>query len=695
MKYPAGLPRVCAVSACARTAIFLVQRFASGISGFGLFWFAVASLLAASLPAAEKWEPIPPADLAAKDSASSPGADAEYLFWRDTLTDDPEGTDFRYQVRAKIYTARGVANAGMLHIDHAVETRLKRLAARVVKPDGSSVELTKTDFIEATLAKQGNIRWLRTSFAFPGLAPGDIVEYRWREETRYGYPTGWWYCQQSVPVREYTFDVTAGFARMNLSWFHVPPPEKKNEDDSQLSITLRNLPAFVEEPQMPPEREVRGWIRLMYTGDEKDPGKAWQNFCDEAGDFFDRQTKPNSAIRTKAAQLVASAATAEEKLRRLYQFCQDEIINLDWSDAPAAREERLREKPRDFQSAKETLARGRGRVNEIDYLFASLARAAGLEPHRAMNATRDELLNARIAQGWEFMDSLTIACKLGDSWRFFSPGDAFVPFGVCHRYDEDAAALIVAGKESILQTIPPADVKHSQVLRRARLALDTEGALTGDVELTYLGHEATTQRRAAWDKAQAEIDRDLADAVKKRLPGAEVSAVLWENLRTGTGPVVARYTVNIPGYAEVAGQRLVVAPGYFVRGMPALFTAAERRYPLMWLNAWQEHDDIEIALPAGFTLEQGTAPANVAEPDGVLTVKYSLGYSTRRHTLIYKRDFSFGAGHHLLFPKENYPVFKSLFEDLNHSDTHSVVLRPQPSPAPSSTSSAVGKAAGT
>jgi hypothetical protein len=170
--------------------------------------------------------------------------------------------------------------------------------------------------------------------------------------------------------------------------------------------------------------------------------------------------------------------------------------------------------------------------------------------------------------------------------------------------------------------------------------------------------------------------------------------VRWENLRAGTGPVVARYTVNIPGYAEVAGQRLVVAPGYFRRGVPPLFIAAERRYSLMWWNAWQEHDDIEIALPAGFALEQGTAPADVTEAGGLIDAKYSVGYSARRHTLIYKRDYSFGAGGRLLFAKESYPMFKSLFEDLNRSDTHSVVLRPQSVPDPSGTPNPVGKAAG-
>ena len=678
----------------ARTIAFLLQRFASGISRRGVFWFAVAGLLPAPLHAAERWETIDPVDLAAKDSVSTPGADLECLFWRCSLEDEPEGAFFRYEIRAKIYTARGVENAGLLHIDRLAGTLLSRLAARVVKPDGTSVELKKTDFVESKLAKLGKDMWLRISFAFPGIEPGDVVEYRWREQWPLGHATGCLYCQQSAPVREYTFAIKARFAGLSVSWFHVPPVEQKGQDDSNLTITIRNLPAFAEEPQMPPEREVRGWIRLTYTGEEKDPVKAWQKHCDDAGDFFNRQTKPNNAIRAKATQLVAGATTDEEKLRRLYQFCQDEIINIGWSDAPAAREERQRETPRDFQPAKEILARGRGWENEIDYLFASLARAAGLEPHRADNAPRDELLNAKIAQGWVFMDSLTIAFNLGGNWRFFSPGDAFVPFGVCPRYDEDAWALIVAGKQSIFHTIPPADVKHSQVLRKARFALDTEGTLTGDVELTYLGHEATTQRRNAWDKAQSEIDRELSDAVKKRLPGADVSAVRWENLRAGTGPVVARYTVNIPGYAEVAGQRLVVAPGYFRRGVPPLFIAAERRYSLMWWNAWQEHDDIEIALPAGFALEQGTAPADVTEAGGLIDAKYSVGYSARRHTLIYKRDYSFGAGGRLLFAKESYPMFKSLFEDLNRSDTHSVVLRPQSVPGPSGTPNPVGKAAG-
>lgn len=133
------------------------------------------------LDAAPKWDAIEPADLAATDSSWSPGADAEILIDRQVVIDEADGAEFRRYQRIKVYTQKGVEDSGKFAFEYPGEARISALEARVVKPDGREVELTKTDFFVSDVVRRFGRKLKKTSMVFPDLQPGDIVEFRWRE----------------------------------------------------------------------------------------------------------------------------------------------------------------------------------------------------------------------------------------------------------------------------------------------------------------------------------------------------------------------------------------------------------------------------------------------------------------------------------------------------------------------------------
>jgi hypothetical protein len=274
------------------------------------------------------------------------------------------------------------------------------------------------------------------------------------------------------------------------------------------------------------------------------------------------------------------------------------------------------------------------------------------------------------------MTERNIALKLGDRWTFHAPGEALVPFGMCDKYDEGAVAVMLTGEKSLFGPIPVSPAEASQIQRQARLTLQDDGTLAGDVTITYTGHEAIDERRDARDESDDELAKQVREQVSARLTGAEVSDVKWENLRESAGPVVLRYKVTVPNYAELAGQRIVLTPSFFTHGRKPLFTAAERQNKLMWANAWQDRADVEIALPAGYALEEATSPQPVKEESGLLAAEYTLAYAKRRHAVLFKRQFTFDGTKGLLFASSAYPSFKMLYERVHQSDAHSVVLRP-------------------
>jgi hypothetical protein len=436
----------------------------------------------------------------------------------------------------------------------------------------------------------------------------------------------------------------------------------------------------VVEDYMPPERDCRGWIRLINNYSAEKPEKGWQEHGKYWAGFVDEHTMPNRALTKKARELIAGCQSDDDKLRRLYDFCQVGITNYTWNDSPAILQEKAKHKKDSFQNASQTLERGKGDSSEVDYLFAGLARAAGFEVREASGASREFMLNIRMRNGWDYFDQSSIAVKTGGGWRFFGPGDYFIPFGMISRWAEGTTVL-VNDKNSEFVTIPSSPPSLSVIRRSGHFHLDAEGLLEGDVVEERTGDTAIIEKERQFDLSADEIDKNLRASIAKRLPTAEISDIHWENLRARNLPAVLRYKMLVPGFAQQIGQRLVCATNIFKTGSPTLFAAEHRTYPIIFPYAWTEHDDVELQIPEGFELDQPSAPRNAGTPKDPIHSEFSVRYEKKRRTLLYQRNFILGEQGQIAFPVEVYPWIKKTFGALHEAESHTLILKPIAVPA--------------
>lgn len=666
-------------------------------------------LLLLPFPAARaaRWEPVDPADLAATASPGFPEADVEILLSRhemeecqsnhvvmllDVGKDQLITTNF---IRAKIYTAKGVTDLGKFSIRFRSDHQVTGTAARVVKADGSARELTKGDILETVLKRtRGEREQKEITFVFPGLEPGDVVEYQWVEVLGRELFVETFFCQEEFPVREYHFIVGDMASRGSVGWMHCPPAETSNRDNFE--VTLRNLAAFKAEDYMPPLYEFRGWIYVAkmfpMAPTEKD---IWRDLSIYWGDEFKTATRPNTPVKKAAAELLAGAATDDDKLRRLYEFCQNEIFNTSYRITPELQAAVEKHRDQSADSPAKILEQKRGRSDEINRLFGALARAAGYEARYARNASQSTIANVMIPCGWGFVGSDSVAVQCGGEWRYFNPGNYLLPYGLMAADDEGATTLLCDTKKAVeYGRIPASAASDSQVTRKGRLTLDDEGTLTGEVEIVYSGHIATIRKADTWSDTLAEATKDFCAEINARLPNAEVTEVQWTNLENQQMPVTVRYQVRVPGYAQQVGKRLIFGPGFFESGRNALFTANERQFPIIFPYPWQEHDDVEIVLPEGFALDKPSAPQPVGSFDGAMGATYAMQYNGKTRTFSLRRDFSLGNNGMFAFRAEAYPALKELFELLHQSDTHAIVIKPKAKPAsPAAAAPAAAEAA--
>ena len=86
-----------------------------------------------------------------------------------------------HYLRIKIFTERGRESQSRIDIPYLNSWSIKDIAARTIKPDGTIVELKKEDVFERTIVKSSGLKIKAKSFAMPGVEPGAIIEYRWKE----------------------------------------------------------------------------------------------------------------------------------------------------------------------------------------------------------------------------------------------------------------------------------------------------------------------------------------------------------------------------------------------------------------------------------------------------------------------------------------------------------------------------------
>ncbi len=386
---------------------------------------------------------------------------------------------------------------------------------------------------------------------------------------------------------------------------------------------------------------------------------------------FQPYLKVDDEVERKAANVIAGATAPEEKLERIFSFCRTNIKNTSYKDSGFTAEEL--EKMKANKKPSDTLKRGVGNWIDIDLLFAALANAAGFDARVALMPDRGKIFFDRTVLIPGALRPASIAVRMGETWKFFDPGFQYATPGML-RWQEEGVSALVTGEPPLWLKTPMSPPEKSKQKRTAELRLSEDGTVEGDVRIEYTGHFAVDKKLLSEDDSPTQREQNLRDSVKARMSMAELSDIKIENVTDPAKPLVYAYHLKVPGYAERTGKRLFLQPTVFQHGVQPLFASAERKHDIYFHYPWSEEDEITIALPAGFALDNPDAPAPFAS--GVLSaydVKMSITKDQR--TLIYKRNFFFGGGEGVLIPVSSYAPLKALFDKLNKQDNHTITLK--------------------
>lgn len=630
---------------------------------------------ATALAVGDEWRPLDPAELALKTSTIEKDADAEALFWEVRLDDSQLGEfSLKHYIRIKVFTERGKESQSKVDLPFIGSARIKDIAARVIKPDGSILELKKDDVFEKTIVKAGGLKLKAKSFALPGIEPGAIVEYRWREVIPGGSADKLRIqFQRDIPVENVTYFLKP-FQGMKYLPFNLGETKFVKDKDGFYKFTVTNMPALREEPRTPPENQLRSWVFLYFSDETKlGPDDYWKNFGKAVFDVTKDLVKVDGEVKSAVGTIIGDASNAEEKLRRIYDFCRTKIKNL--SDDAAGLTDDEKKKLKDNKSPGETLKRSQGTNSDVDFLFAALARAAGFEVHLALSGNRDDLFFTKNLSNEYFLGSSFIAVRVGEKWEFFSPSEMYTDFGMLGWPEESQDALVLDPKEPFWVHTPMAGPESSLEKRTGKFRLLDDGTIEGDVRIEYTGHLGFEKKEYNDDDSPAQREETLRSIVQKQMSTSELSEIKIENVTDPLKPFTYSYHLRVPGYAQRTGKRLFLQPEVFEHGKGSLFPSANRKYDVYFHYPWSEQDHITIELPSGFTLDNADAPTSITPDMTKRICAQQIKISSDGHVIIYDRRFFFGGGGNILFPVANYAAMKQLFDMISQGNDHTITLK--------------------
>ena len=668
-------------------------------------WLALCLLIAFAFTAAspalagggdKDWKPVDPAQLALTAPVVEKDADAEVLFWEVRVSYEDNGGDpstiLNHYVRVKIFNDRGRESQSKIDIlapkFRGREFKIKDIAGRTIKPDGTIIELKKEDVFERDVVRTSGLKVKAKSFSMPGVEAGSIIEYRWREVR--GGIAGYERFEfsrdvpvQSVkyyikPYKEMLVDSSGRAVGLRAQTFHGNMTPFFKEKDGSHSTSMTNVPAFREEPRMPPEYAVRPWMLVYYSADTPtNPEQFWRDYGRKMSAAFKPLLKVNDDIKKASAETIGDAQTPEQKLERLFNFVRAKVKRYT-DDASGMTADEIK-KVKENKSPADTLKRGVGDTKDIDLLFGALASAAGFDVRVACTSDREDIFFNHNFPDDYFIDPASIAIKVGGDWRLFSPGTSYVNFGMLRWQEEGQETLIADEKEPVwIMSAVSAPAKSLQK-RTAKLKLSDDGTLEGDVKIEYTGHFAADEKEYNDDDSPAEREETLKNRFKALMGGIEITNIQIENVTDPEKPLVQSFHVRVPGYAQRTGKRLFIQPAFFQHGRGALFPTSARRYDVYFHYPWAEEDNIEINLPEGFALDNPESPAKFSAGD-LSQYEPRAQVTMDERTLIYSRKFYFGGarqtgGSSLLFPPTTYPSLKAYFDEVNKQDNHTIALK--------------------
>ena len=647
------------------------------VSRKALCWLIIFAALLFQVPraAAFDWDPVTDAEKSMKSNPLDPGAGAVVLFKRGQIDVIEKSSLFwttRIQtyVRIKVFNEAG-RDAGNVSVDAPKFVRMSRIEGRTILPSGEIIPLDSSKVFRGKAYTEGkNFAILESSFTFPSVQQGAIIEYQIEENEDWFYPNPWIFDTRELGTLQSSLKVTIG-PRLSMAQFPLDTTANKISTSqsrtvlgSQFDFSVKNLRPILSEPFSLPYRDLTTMIiftpsQLGFGGDVYPIITKWDDVGKEVTEEFTNMEKSEKEAKNKAKELAEKLPDLRKKAEAIYKYIQQNITSSNLAGVYLGR------------PADEILSAKRGDPDEINALFVLMLKEVKIDSDMVLVATQNWQTLVRGFPNRSQFSRIVTRLNFKDGAVFADPADSASPFGEVPWFDRGVQGLAVKGSKVQEAPIPAGAVDDNVSAGKTAMRVAKDWTTEGDSEIDLKGAEAIEFRADLLEETPEKLEQRLTDIFAYGNSDAEVTQIAHPEFRDSSQPFVLKAHLREKLTNEAGPGGLLLNPWMGDQYQRPRFTTNVRHSAVRFNNpekristsAWQLAPEIKVEqLPKEVKIENDLGGFSRACTQNDATV-------TCTRTFYLKKV--------LLTTNVDYLNAKKFFDEIAKDDQEVIVLRKQ------------------
>ncbi|MGB6430726.1 MAG: DUF3857 and transglutaminase domain-containing protein, partial [Candidatus Acidiferrales bacterium] len=597
---------------------------------------------------------------------------------------DANGEVVEHQrVAYKILRSSG-RDRGTLEVPFSKLIKIDSMKGWCIPADGKDLAVSEKDAVQRAQFQEDEFDDVRVQILqAPEPEPGNVIGFEYEIHTQPDLLQEEWDFQGEDPVRQghYTLEIPAGW-EFNAHWINHADVAAQQDGQNAWHWDLQDVPGVEPEEDAPPEEALEGRAILDFV--PNDPAlraktlDSWKDF----GLWYDhiiagrRDDSPD--IEAKVKELTASAPTSLDKIRAITVWMQSQIRYFAIEIGIGGHQP---------HPASLVFANRYGDCKDKATLLGAMLKDAGIDSYYVVIEDQRGVIRPEDPP-WDGFDHVIVAIRLPadvplsnmyasykdpqlGTLLFFDPTNEFVPLGYLPWYLQDNYGMLVSDQGGELVELPLLPPATNRLLRFAEFSLNETGTLQGDVKEMRWGFPAAQRREQIRQATAKDPGADVLESyLSQFVPGANLTQATAENMDDTSQTLVLNYQFVAPNYAQASGDLLLVRPRVMGEESNGLLedTSKPRKYPVDLEVAESVSDIFEIALPAGYVVDELPPPAKAEYSFGSYTSKVECDGKVLRYT----RTMQINS---VLVPTAQLDDLKNFYEKIAQDESASAVLK--------------------
>jgi len=251
---------------------------------------------------------------------------------------------------------------------------------------------------------------------------------------------------------------------------------------------------------------------------------------------------------------------------------------------------------------------------------------------------------------------------------FFDSTDSETLVGDLPWYLQGAKVHVIAPGSDELVRLPDLPVDHRWLMeRRVKLALTPKGTVSGDCHFVGFAQSGAQLRRSIHNWTAKELHDWATGRISETIRGASAQNIV-SNDDALTGQFGLTFGFGETGFAQLMpGGLAIVRLDVLNRDTIPTFAEKDRRTPVE-LRPIIQNDEVVLALPAGFSVEELPTRTGLSSPYG----SYENSFETKAGTIVFHRLLKLNP---VVVAIADYPKLRQFLSNASKADRGAVVLR--------------------